>query len=1380
MTMWWMPRGRWLLLAGGLLILSLMATTAPPVLAAGTTIAVTTATDNSTGTAANCPGASCSLRDALTLAVTAPQPVEIDLQPVTYSLSFTDSAATAAYAPTGLPVVSTTVTIVGNGATITRGAGQFRLFAVGPTGTLALQTVTLSSGLARGNDGGGTDRGGTGGGGAGLGGAIYNAGGTVRLVAATLAANSAVGGSGGPLAGANDFNGGDGGNFGSSGGGAGGTGAGNGASGGFGSGGGGGAAASTAGGTGGAGGFGGGGGGAGSIAVQGNTAHTGGSGGFGGGVGGNGNNTNGFDNGGGGGGGGFGGAVFTNGGSVTLVNTTLTGNTAQGGAGGNHNTRCISAGVCGSGFDGAPGSGIGGALFNHGGTVTMTNTTIAGNTADTANGGGVYTNTGTTAATNALIVDNTGGNVFGALGGTSNLTTSPFTFADGSTIGTLASNGGPTQTIAIPRGGPAYQTGALGTCQTTSGPTDQRGAARVEGGACSVGALEPAPVTKVAFAQQPGDTAAGASITPAVTVQLQEMFGNAVPTAGTSIMVAIGTNSGGATLGGTATQITNAAGLATFTNLTLDKVGTRYTLVATSGVLTSATSSMFNVTAGSPATITVVAGTPQSAAVGTQFGTNLQALVKDGFANSVPNATVTFTAPALTGASGTFTGGGISITVNTNGAGIATATAFAADTTAGGPYTVTAGVGSVATTADFSLTNTPGAPAAIAADPAATPQNAQVGQAFAAALAVTVRDQYGNAVAAGVTVTYTVTPAGSASATLSGGGTATTNASGQASVTATANTTAGGPYTVDASVAGIATPAMFGLTNTPGPAASIAATAGTPQSVTVGTAFAALSATVKDASGNAVPGATVTFTAPGGGVPTGTFTGGVATTTATTNASGVATAPTFTANTRAGGPYTVTATVAGAGTPASFALTNTPDVAATLTPNAGTTPQSATVGTTFTVPLAATLADRFGNPIGGASVTFTAPASGASGVFTGSGNSATATTNGQGVATAPSITANGTAGGYAVTASDGGVTNAIAFALTNLAGAPSGIVVTAGGGQHAVVGTAFATNLQATVRDANGNLVPNAAVTFAVPPTGARGTFAGGGASATAMTNAQGVATAPSITAGTVAGSFTATASAAGVGTPATFALTNDPGAPASVIATAGTPQSALVTTTFPTALAVMVADRYGNAVPNVSVTFTAPASGASGAFVGGGGATATAATNALGVATAPAFTANDTAGGPYTMNATVIGAGSTATFLLTNAPAVLTSVAVSAPSGLGSPATIKVGQTAQFTATGTYSDGSTQDLTSQATWSSDKPDVVSVDASGKVTAKAGGTATITASNGGKQGNLPMTVATPIVTGVQPAPAPAGRPSGASAPVGSPSEPAPNPVPTGR
>ena len=58
------------------------------------------------------------------------------------------------------------------------------------------------------------------------------------------------------------------------------------------------------------------------------------------------------------------------------------------------------------------------------------------------------------------------------------------------------------------------------------------------------------------------------------------------------------------------------------------------------------------------------------------------------------------------------------------------------------------------------------------------------------------------------------------------------------------------------------------ITAAAGAAASIAATSGTPQTAAINTAFVSrLAATVKDAGGNPVSGATVTFTAPGRAPP---------------------------------------------------------------------------------------------------------------------------------------------------------------------------------------------------------------------------------------------------------------------------------------------------------------------------------------------------------------------------------------------------------------------------------------------------------------------------------------------------------------------------------
>ena len=72
----------------------------------------------------------------------------------------------------------------------------------------------------------------------------------------------------------------------------------------------------------------------------------------------------------------------------------------------------------------------------------------------------------------------------------------------------------------------------------------------------------------------------------------------------------------------------------------------------------------------------------------------------------------------------------------------------------------------------------------------------------------------------------------------------------------------------------------------------------------------------------------------------------------------------------------------------------------------------------------------------------------------------------------------------------------------------------------------------------------------------------------------------------------------------------------------------------------------------------------------------------------------------------------------------------------------IQLTKTQQFTATGTFGDSSSKDLTSSVTWSSSDQSKATINSSGLATAVATGTTTITASQSGVSGSTTLTVTT--------------------------------------
>jgi hypothetical protein len=108
--------------------------------------------------------------------------------------------------------------------------------------------------------------------------------------------------------------------------------------------------------------------------------------------------------------------------------------------------------------------------------------------------------------------------------------------------------------------------------------------------------------------------------------------------------------------------------------------------------------------------------------------------------------------------------------------------------------------------------------------------------------------------------------------------------------------------------------------------------------------------------------------------------------------------------------------------------------------------------------------------------------------------------------------------------------------LTNASASPADIVIVGGNDQSTRLGSTYSLPLQVQVTDRYGNPIADVAVTFRAPPSGPSGNFS---ASATVLTNSQGIATAPSFTANNKTGTFTVTATTQGVAAPAVFTLTN-------------------------------------------------------------------------------------------------------------------------------------------------------------------------------------------------------------------------------------------------
>ena len=227
--------------------------------------------------------------------------------------------------------------------------------------------------------------------------------------------------------------------------------------------------------------------------------------------------------------------------TASIVNSTVSSNTATTG-GGIYNAGTLS--VSNSTIAGNFASSQGGGVANFG-TLSTVSTTIAhNNVASGGTGGGLQNNGGVVGLYNTIVSQNTAG------------TTSPATYSDvagailpassnnliGSDatagLGTLASNGGPTQTIALLAGSPAIGAGSSTISGVTVPTTDQRGSIRpangIDIGAFQSGTFTPAIVTTTPIA--PAATPATNAIT---TVATTAVITTPAPTAATTIQAVV-------------------------------------------------------------------------------------------------------------------------------------------------------------------------------------------------------------------------------------------------------------------------------------------------------------------------------------------------------------------------------------------------------------------------------------------------------------------------------------------------------------------------------------------------------------------------------------------------------------------------------------------------------------------------------------------------------------------------------------------------------------------------------------------------------------------------------------------------------------------------
>jgi Flp pilus assembly pilin Flp len=375
---------------------------------------------------------------------------------------------------------------------------------------------------------------------------------------------------------------------------------------------------------------------------------------------------------------------------------------------------------------------------------------------------------------------------------------------------------------------------------------------------------------QLAFIAQPSDTTAGVSIN-SIQVAVEDSCGNVVTSSTVSITMGFGNNPASGTLSGTKTQ--NAiSGVATFSNLSINKSGTGYTLTASSTGLSTATSTGFNITAAAPSSLVFTTG-PSNVAAGAAINPAMRVTVLDAFGNVVTSSSASVTMSIGANPGGAALSG--TSTVNAAG-GVATFSNLSLNKVGTG-YTLVAASPGLPNVTSGTFNVTAGAVSAGSSAVIANPTTVSSDGSSTSTITVTLFDTFGNPVS-GKSVSLS---AGSGSSTISAGG--TTNASGQVTFTVKDDTAQAVTYTAKDTTDNITLTqtATVTFSGTVVSADKSTVTSNCASPCKAGSSTATITVTLKNAAGNPVSGVSVSISQTGSSV--------INPSSATTNASGVAT-----------------------------------------------------------------------------------------------------------------------------------------------------------------------------------------------------------------------------------------------------------------------------------------------------------------------------------------------------------------------------------------------------------------------------------------------------------------------------------------------------------